>query len=138
MSAAGGDIDAFLDGSPHAVVGASRDRHKYGNKVLRVYQQRQRPVFVVNPSADAAAETVEGLPAYPNLGSLPEAVHGASIITPPHVTERVVDDAIALGVGHLWMQPGAESRSAVEKARGAGINVISGGPCILVVLRYRE
>ena len=121
-------IDTFLDGSPHAVVGASRHRHKYGNQVLRAYVKQKRAVFAVNPAADS----VEGVPAFPDLASLPEPVHGISVITPPDVTESVVEEAIALGIGHVWMQPGAESRAAVAAARDAGLNVISGGPCILV------
>ena len=129
-----GDIDAFLGGAPHAVVGASRDRHKYGNKVLRCYQQRQRPVYAVNPEAD----DVEGLTAHADLASLPEAVHGISIITPPWTTTGVVEQAIALGIRHVWMQPGAESPQALKRAREAGMNLIAGGPCILVVLHFRE
>ena len=127
-------FDAFLDGSPHAVVGASTDREKYGNKVLRVYQQNNRPVFPINPKADE----VEGLSAYPNLKSLPESVHGVSVITPGVVTEAVVEEAIELGIQHIWMQPGAETETAIKRARESGMNVIAGGPCLLVVLGYRE
>ena len=127
-------IETFLAGDRFAVVGASRDRSKYGNKVLRAYQQNDRPVDPINPNADQ----VEGLTAYPDLASLPQPVHGISIITPPEVTERIIEDAATVGVQHVWMQPGAESEVAVQKARDHGINVIAGGPCILVVLGYRE
>ena len=127
-------IDRFLDGSPHAVVGASADRAKYGNKVLRAYLQNDRAVFPVNPTADA----VEGVPAYADLASLPESVHGISVITPPHVTERIVEQAGELGVTHIWMQPGSESDSAVARAEELGLNVIAGGPCVLVVMGFRE
>jgi uncharacterized protein len=109
-------------------------RKKYGNKVLRAYLQSQRAVYPVHPSA----EEVEGLTAYRDLASLPETVHGLSIITPPQITQQVVAQAAQLGIRHIWMQPGAESDSAVELAQQAGINVIWGGPCILVVLRFRE
>ncbi len=127
-------IEAFLSGAPHAVVGASQDREKYGNKVLRAYLQGRRTVYPVNPKADQ----VEGLAAYPDLASLTQAVHGVSIITPPPVTEQVVAQAVRLGIQHLWLQPGAESQAAVELAQQAGMNVIWGGPCILVVMRFRE
>jgi predicted CoA-binding protein len=127
-------IEAFLDGAPHAVVGASRDRRKYGNMVLRTYLQRGLPVYAVNPGAGE----IEGLPCAPDLTSLPEPVHGISIITPPAVTESVVDEALRLGIRHLWMQPGAESTAAVARARAAGANVIPGDACILVVLGYRH
>lgn len=127
-------IEAFLAGTPHAVVGASQDREKYGNKVLRAYVQRQRAVHPINPHA----KVVEGLAAFPDLASLPQIVHGVSIVTPSRITEQVVAQAAQLGIRHLWMQPGSESDLAVELAQQAGINVIWGGPCILVSLRFRE
>jgi uncharacterized protein len=127
-------IDKFLNGAPHAVVGASQDRSKYGNKVLRAYLQTNRTVFPVNPTADI----VEGLKAYPSLADLPEAIHGVSIITPPRVTQAVIEQAAELDIKNIWMQPGAESDSAMELAERLGMNVIGGGPCLLVVLGYRE
>ena len=129
-------IEAFLSGSPHAVVGASKDRDKYGNKVLRNYVQRGRSVYAVNP-AEAGGDGIEGVPTFATLADLPERVHGISIITSPKVTERIVDDAIAAGIAHLWMQPGAESGPAVARAEAAGLSVIHGGPCLLVVLGFK-
>jgi predicted CoA-binding protein len=127
-------IERFLAGAPHAVVGASTNREKYGNKVLRVYQQNNRPVYPVNPKADE----VEGLKAYPDLASLPETPHGISIITPPKVTEAVVEEAAKLGIANVWMQPGAESEAAIARAEELGLNVIASGACALVVLGYHE
>jgi predicted CoA-binding protein len=127
-------IQAFLAGDRYAVVGASRDRSKYGNRVLRVYLQNDREVVAVNPKVDE----VEGVPSYPSLSALPAPVHGVSIITPPAVTARVIDEAIELGIRHLWLQPGAEDDAAIARARAAGVNVIAHGPCALVVMGYRE
>ncbi|MBX2850996.1 MAG: CoA-binding protein [Phycisphaeraceae bacterium] len=129
-----GNIDAFLSGGPFAVIGASTNREKYGNKVLRVYQQNGRVVYPVNPRADE----IERLVAYPDLASLPEVPHGVSIITPPSITEQVVEQAVLLGIKHLWIQPGAESATAVSYARENDVNVVAKGPCVLVVLGYRE
>lgn len=126
-------ISAFLAAPTYAVVGASRDRNKYGNKVLRCYQQNERTVFPVNPGAS----DVEGLTAYPSLTDLPKAVESVSIITPPHVTETIVDDAHQAGVKNLWMQPGAESPAAVQRAEDLGLNVIADGSCLLVVLGFK-
>jgi len=128
------DIEDFLAGDLFAVVGASTDREKYGNKVLRCYQQNDRAVHPVHPRE---AE-IEGLACYASLGDLPEGVHGASIITPPHVTESIVEDAAQAGVRFLWMQPGAESPAAIARARELGLTVIAGGPCLLVVLGFHE
>lgn len=129
------DIDDFLAGSPHAVAGASRDRRKFGNKVLRTYLQRGMPVYAVNPT-HADAEGIEGVTTVATLADLPEPVHGLSIITPPAVTERIVEDAIALGITQLWMQPGAEHPRAIRRAQDAGLSVIHGGPCLLVELGF--
>ena len=127
-------IRDFLAGDTFAVVGASTDREKYGNKVLRSYLQNDLRAIPVHPRE---AE-IEGLTAYPDLSSLPETPHGVSIITPPPVTEAVVEEAIRLGIQHVWMQPGAESPAAVERAREAGLSVIAGGPCLLVAIGFRE
>ncbi|MCE1203157.1 MAG: CoA-binding protein [Holophagaceae bacterium] len=127
-------ITAFLEAGPFAVVGASVDRAKYGNKVLRCYQQHGREVFPIN----ARAEEVEGLKAYPSLAALPVPVKAISVITPSAITEQVVRDAAAAGVTHIWMQPGAESEEAIRSAEASGMAVIAGGPCLLVVLGYHE
>jgi predicted CoA-binding protein len=123
-------IADFLSGSVFAVAGASNDRSKFGNQVLRHYLAHGKRVIPVNPRATE----VEGLPCVPDLRSLPEPVHGLSIITPPAITEGLVDEAIAVGIPRLWMQPGAESRPAIQRAKAAGLTVIGYGPCVLVEL----
>jgi predicted CoA-binding protein len=125
---------SFLAGKRFAVVGASADRGKYGNKVLRCYKQNDIEVVPINPTASE----VEGLTAYPDLASAPGKFDGVSIITPPPVTERVVSEALRLGIKNIWMQPGAESESAIQAAEAVGANVIAHGPCILVSLRYHD
>lgn len=127
-------IEQFLGGSSFAVVGASKNREKYGNKVLRSYLQNEMVAYPINPNT----EQIENQTAYAGLGDLPEKVHGLSIITPPAVTEQVVEQAIELGIKNIWMQPGAESDKAIAQAEAAGVNVIAGGPCILVALRFRD
>jgi predicted CoA-binding protein len=127
-------IESFLKGSCFAVVGASNSRRKYGNKVLRCYQQAGRRALPVNPHRDR----IEGVGCVPDLASLPEAVHGVSVITQPRVTESIARDVVAAGIEHVWMQPGAESPAAIATLEDAGVNVIHGGPCILVVLGFRD
>jgi predicted CoA-binding protein len=126
-------ISTFMANGPWAVVGASTDRSKYGNMVLRNYLQRGMEVYPINPRE---AE-VEGVKAYASLADLPVRVRGVSIITPPRITERVVEEAAAAGVESLWMQPGAESAAAIARAEALGMGVIAGGTCFLVVARYR-
>lgn len=127
-------IKEFLAGKSFAVVGASRERFKYGNKVLRCYIQHERKVFPVNPHA----EEVEGLKVYPDLKSLPEKVDGISVITPPEVSQEILRQAAALGIKNAWLQPGAESETAMQIAEKAGMNLIAGGPCVLVVMGFHD
>lgn len=139
-------IDDFLGCNTFAVVGASRDRAKYGNKVLRAYLQSGRKVYPVNP----AANEIEGQRCYASLAALPEVVDAISIVTPPDITITIVKTALQLGIQHFWMQPGAESDEAILAADPTNgkteetdppaveINLIHGGPCILVQLGYRE
>ncbi|MDP3269070.1 MAG: CoA-binding protein, partial [Legionella sp.] len=69
---------------------------------------------------------------------LPDEVESISIITPPVVTERIVTAAIKRGIKNIWMQPGAESEAAIKQCEFNQINLIAGGPCILVVMGYLE
>jgi predicted CoA-binding protein len=126
-------IADFLTQGPYAVVGASNDRAKFGNKVLRAYKNKGFTVYPINPHE----QEVEGLKAYPNLAALPETPRGVSIITPPAVTERIVAEAADRGARFVWMQPGAESEEAIRIARAAGLEAIADGSCFLVETRFR-
>ncbi len=127
-------IDKFLESASFGVVGASANRDKYGNKVLRCYLQHKLTAIPVNPRE---AE-VEGIPCVASVIDLPAEVKSISVITPPHVTEKVVDMAIRHGIENIWMQPGAESPVAVALCRDHNINVIADGSCVLVVLGYSD
>lgn len=127
-------IESFLSGETFAVVGASSNREKYGNKVLRSYLQNGKTAYPVHPKE---AE-IEGVRTVPDLASLPVPVHGLSMITPPAVTEALIEEAHAAGIPRVWMQPGAESAKAIARAKELGIEVIAGGPCLLVSLGFRE
>jgi uncharacterized protein len=134
MPGTAAEIEDFLASGPWAVAGASSDRSKYGNKVLRCYLQHgKRPVYPLNPRETE----VEGETAYPDLAAVPKPVRALSVITPPPVTERLVQEAADHGVQHVWMQPGAESRKAVALSKELGLTLIYGGPCLLVVLGFR-
>jgi predicted CoA-binding protein len=127
-------IDMFLDAKAYGVVGASTNRDKYGNKVLRCYLQNGYRAIPVNPRE----KEIEGIPCAATVMDLPDDVESISVITPPRVTEEVVEMAVRKGIRHVWMQPGAESPAAVARCLENGINVIADGSCILVVLGYSE
>ncbi|MCB9879628.1 MAG: CoA-binding protein [Planctomycetes bacterium] len=127
-------VDQFLSSGAFAVVGASQDRAKYGNKVLRCYRQHGLQVVGVHPKLTE----VEGVPCYATLRDVPGAAPSVSVVAPPAAARGIVDDAIARGVRHLWFQPGAERDDATAAARAAGLEVIAGGPCLLVALGFRD
>ncbi|MEM7264017.1 MAG: CoA-binding protein, partial [Planctomycetota bacterium] len=86
-------IDRFLAGPPFAVVGASADPSKFGHKVLAHYLRHDLTAFPVHPRESE----ILGQKVYRDLRSLPEPVRHVSVITPPSVTELVVDDAAEVG-----------------------------------------
>lgn len=128
------NIKHFFEAKAFAVVGASTQRHKIGNKVLRCYLQNNKTVYAVNPRE----VIIEGVQSFPSTLELPNTVESISIITPPVVTEIIVEQAICKGIKNIWMQPGAESDKALELCHTHQINVIAGGPCILVELGFKE
>ncbi|PLX97348.1 MAG: CoA-binding protein [Desulfuromonas sp.] len=127
-------IEQFLASPAFAVVGASSNRSKYGNKCLRCYQMNGRKVIPVHP----LELEIEDLDCVASVTDLPDEVESISIITPPRVTEKVVEQAAAKGIKNIWMQPGAESPTAVKYCEEQGLNVIADGSCLLVVLGYHE
>ncbi|KAF9427429.1 hypothetical protein BGZ94_004917 [Podila epigama] len=113
-----------------AVVGASSNRSKFGNKVLRWYVDNGYTAVPVNPKE----KTIETLDVAPNLSSLPgkPSEYHVSIITPPSVTKTVLEEAYANGITSVWLQPDVDSPEAVAYAKEKGIKIIYGGPCVLV------
>jgi predicted CoA-binding protein len=128
------EITRFLAADRFAVVGASTDRAKYGNKVLRCYQQHGMPVVGINPKV----ANVEGVPCHASLVAAGAPAPAVSVVAPPAAAPAIVADAIAAGVTQLWFQPGAEHDGAIAVARAAGLTVIAHGPCLLVALGFRE
>jgi len=125
-------IKKFFKSEAFGVVGASSQRHKFGNKILRCYQQNNLRAIPVHP----AEKNIEGLDCVASVADLPEHVNSISIITPPQITEQVVTLALEKGIENIWMQPGSESDKAVATCQERGVNLISGGTCLLVVLGF--
>lgn len=103
-----------------AVIGASSDRRKFGNKAVRAYAKHGYRVIPVNPHET----TIEGLPAYPSVLAIPEAIDLASVYVPPAVGARVIEELAQKGVGEVWLNPGAESDELVAHARALGLEPI--------------
>lgn len=122
-------INQFFQSLEYAVIGASSNRDKYGNKVLRCFIKHNKITYPVNPRE----EIIEGLQVIHSISNLPLEVKSISIITPPHITETIVVEAINKGIKNIWMQPGSESNKAIEICKKHQLNLITGS-CILVLM----
>ncbi|KAJ2375263.1 hypothetical protein IW150_002645 [Coemansia sp. RSA 2607] len=126
---------AFLAARSFAVVGASPDRTKFGNKVLHWYAANRLPVVGINPKV---AE-IDGIACHPSLAALAAESSGnltgvsVSFVTPPAISESVLRQAADLGVTHVWFQPGSEPNDWPRLAKDLGVTAIGGGPCVLRV-----
>lgn len=104
-----------------AIIGASADRAKYGNKSVRAHVAQGYRVFPVNPKAGQ----IEGLTVYQSLTQVPvERLNRVSLYVPPAVGLTLLEEIAAKGCDELWLNPGSESDELVEKARDLGLNPI--------------
>ena len=111
-----------------AVVGASNDREKFGNKIYRDLKNAGYEAYAVNPKASE----VEGDPCYPSVKDIPVKVDVVNMVVPPGAAERVIQDCKEAGLTRIWFQPGSESEDAIQKAKDAGLEVVHDA-CIMIV-----
>lgn len=103
-----------------AVIGASSNRAKFGNKALRAFEKQGYTVIPINPTE---AE-VEGHRAYKSVLDVPDAIDLATIYVPAPVGVKVMDDLAKKGVPEVWLNPGADDRTVVEKAKSLGLKTV--------------
>lgn len=127
-------VQSFLAQKRIAVVGVSDRRETGCNGAYRRFKDAGYQVYAVNPRID----TFEGETCYPDLKAIPEKPDGVFILANPGVTDSIVDQAVDLGVKHVWMhcmmgtKPGlasgmtSVSQAAVQKCYENGIEVIPG------------
>jgi uncharacterized protein len=112
-----------------AVIGASSDRSKFGNKCVRAYIQKGWDVYPVHPRET----TVEGRPVSKSVRDVPlERIDRVSVYLPPAVGLKVLDEIARKNVGEVWFNPGADAPSVLERARELGLNVIAA--CAIVAI----
>jgi predicted CoA-binding protein len=103
-----------------AVIGASSNRNKFGNRALRAYLQQGYTVVPINPNESE----VEGLKTYPSVLDVPGLIDMASFYVPPDIGLRVIDEVARKGIQEVWFNPGAESDALIERARALSIRPI--------------
>ena len=127
-------VEEFLAQKTIAVVGVSDKRETGCNQTFRNFRDAGYTVFAVNPRLS----TYDGAPCYPDLRSIPQIPDAVFILSNPKVSEQIVQECVALGVGHVWLhclmgtKPGlagnitSVSPEAVRLCRENGIAVIPG------------
>ncbi len=109
-----------------AVVGASNDQSKYGNRIYRTLRDAGYRVYAVNPRE----EEIEGDTAYKSIADLPEVPTVVNMVIPPRYALSTVQKAREFGVQAIWFQPGSEDPAAIQWAKDNGLDVVES--CILV------
>jgi predicted CoA-binding protein len=103
-----------------AVVGASRDRRKYGNRAVRAYLARGWTVYPINPNATE----VEGLKAYRSVLEVPGPIDRVTLYVPPEIGIAVLEEIAQKGVQEVYVNPGAESAELMRRADELGLRPI--------------
>ena len=101
-----------------AVVGASRSRHKFGNKAVRAFRAAGDTVVPIHPHA---AE-IEGQRAYASVVDVPGPIDMATVYLPPRVAMTVLPELQRKGIGEVWLNPGADDDAVIDEARRLGLN----------------
>ena len=103
-----------------AIIGASADRGKYGNKAVRAFQRQGYTVYPVNPKATE----IEGLQVFKSIRDVPVRPQMISVYLPPPILLKVLPDIAVKGCDELWLNPGTESDEVLAEAKKLGLNVI--------------
>ena len=104
-----------------AVIGASNDRHKFGNKALRAFRDEGYTVIPINTHE----RVIEGMPAYASVLDVPGPIDMATVYVQPEVAFRLLDEFKRKQIAEIWINPGAESDELLIEARRRQLNVIA-------------
>jgi hypothetical protein len=103
-----------------AIIGASSNRAKYGNRAVRAYQRQGWTVYPVNPNE----ALIEGLPVFRRVTDIPGPVDRASLYVPAEVGQHLLAGIRQKGVRELFVNPGAESDALIAEAERLGLDPI--------------
>ena len=103
-----------------AVIGASNNRDKFGNKALRAFERQGYTVIPIN-----LHETlVEGHKAYASVLDVPDAIDMATVYVQPRAGVKIMDEIAKKGIGEVWLNPGADGREVIARAHALGLKTI--------------
>ncbi len=126
-------VDRILAMKTIAVVGCSPKPDRPGHYVAAYLQERGYRVVPVNPGH----EELLGQTCYPSLSAIPFPVDVVDVFRNPEVVGPVIDEAIKIKAKALWLQDGITHPAGEERARKAGLLVVS-DDCLLRQHRRRR
>ena len=103
-----------------AVIGASNDRQKFGNRAVRAFRQQGYTVVPINPHE----REVDGLKTYRSVLEVPGTIDMATMYVPPEIGEQVIEEIAKKKIREVWLNPGAESDALIARARALDIQPI--------------
>ena len=103
-----------------AVIGASSNPRKFGNRAVRAFQRQGYTVVPINPHE----QQVEGLKTYASVLDVPEQIDMATFYVPPEIGEKVMPEVARKGIPEVWLNPGAESAQLIQLARSLNVEPI--------------
>ena len=103
-----------------AVIGASSNRNKFGNKALRAFERQGYTVIAINPNEPE----VEGHKTYPSVLDVPGEIDMATVYVPPEVGVGIMEQVAQKGIPEVWLNPGADGDDVVARARELGLKTI--------------
>ena len=103
-----------------AVIGASSDPRKFGNRAVKAFRRQGYTVVPINPTESV----VEGLKTYASVLDVPDDIDMATFYVPPDIGEKVMPDVAKKKIPEVWLNPGAESESLVRLARSLQVEPI--------------
>lgn len=103
-----------------AIIGASENRDKFGNKSVRAHLRQGWEVFPVHPTA----KQIEGIACFGSIEQVPEPIHRVSMYVPPEIGLQLIEKIAAKRPEEFWLNPGSESDALIQRAKELGLNVI--------------
>ncbi len=103
-----------------AVIGASADRRKFGNRAVRAFQAQGHTVIPINPHET----NIEGLTTYKSVLDVPGPIDMATVYVQPDVGVGVMDELARKGIGEVWLNPGADDDQVIARARTLNLKPI--------------
>jgi predicted CoA-binding protein len=113
-------IKEFMGQKKFAVIGATNNIEKYGNRIVKNLKGRGYEVYPVNPKLSI----IEGLTCYASLADIPEKVDVVDFVVPPNVTEQILEQCKEQGLDRIWLQPGSESEKAIDYCNENKLKVV--------------